>query len=132
MTATQPPDHPGPPLAPTVFALGMVGVLGVFPTAMTGGPAGLGGLELVAGLFVLALGATLGRTAAPHLAVGWYVGAVVGLSTIAIGLWRAHDSLWLGAFGLTLAAATLAYGLHRYERVRLGLVETEPEGESKS
>lgn len=130
MTATQPPASPGPPLAPTVFAIGIIGLLVVFPAEMAGAPVGLGGLELVAGLFVLALGATLGRTAAPLLAVGWFLASVVGLSAVAIGLWRAHDSLWLGALGLTLAGATLAYGLHRYERVRLGLVETGTEGDS--
>lgn len=122
------PNSPGLSLAPTAFAIGMVGLLVVFPAEMAGANVGRAGIA--AGLLVFGLGATLGRTHAPGRAVGWFLASVVGLSAVAIGLWRTSDRLWLGALGLALAGATLAYGLHRYERVRLGLVEAGPEGET--
>lgn len=118
MTTDQPPpDRTGPPLAPTAFALGIVGLLVVLAP---GGP--LARLGIAVGAVGIVLVASLVRTEAPLRAVGWFLSSFVGLSAVAVGLWRTSDALWLGALGLILAGATLSYGLHRYERVRLGLV----------
>ncbi|HET7324188.1 MAG TPA: hypothetical protein VFJ06_07645 [Halococcus sp.] len=53
------------------------------------------------------------------------VTVIVGASLSAIA-WlfiRVAEGIWLGALALALTAAVAAYGLHRYEQVRLGLVE---------
>lgn len=118
---TAPHSSPGPtglPLAPTVFALGTVGLLVVLVP-----DAPLWRRGTAAGLLALVLVASLLRTEAPRRAVLAFLASVVGLGAVAVGLWRASDRLWLGALGLILAGATVAYGLHRYELVRLGLVE---------
>lgn len=39
---------------------------------------------------------------------------------------RGTDSLWLVALVLVVVGAFVGYGLHRYERVRLGLVSEKP------
>jgi hypothetical protein len=51
-----------------------------------------------------------------------------GLTLLVLGglpyaSWLATERLWLATLVLVLAGATLAYGLHRYERVSLGLVD---------
>jgi hypothetical protein len=48
----------------------------------------------------------------------------VALSVSAVSLAESNGVL-MAAFALVTAAAILAYGLHRYERVRLGLVPEE-------
>lgn len=122
MTADQPaPDRTGPPLAPTVFALGIVGLLVVVTPDAPRAP--YGQLGIAAGLGAIVLAGSLVRTEAPFRAAGVFLVSVVVLSAIAVGLWRTSDGLWLGALGLLLVGGTLSYGLHRYERVRLGLVE---------
>ncbi|WP_276257988.1 hypothetical protein [Haloglomus litoreum] len=39
---------------------------------------------------------------------------------------RGTESLWLVALTLVVVGGFVGYGLHRYERVRLGLVSDEP------
>jgi hypothetical protein len=39
---------------------------------------------------------------------------------------RGTDSLWLVAVTLVAVGLLVGYGLHRYERVQLGLVSEEP------
>lgn len=49
--------------------------------------------------------------------------ATLALAAVGWGVLRAGRPLWLATLALALVAATAAYGLHRYERVRLGLIE---------
>lgn len=88
--------------------------------AVTAGDFSLGFLLAEAGFALLvASDATNRRTGA--VAIGLFSGLVL----LTQGLYTTTDELWLTAGGLTLAVAVLAYGLHRYELVRMGLVEAD-------
>lgn len=88
-----------PPLAVAIAEVGLLSVL-AGPLAETDAPGGTLGAFAVA---ALATGA-----------VGW-------------GLLRSDRPLWLAGLAVALVAATAAYGIHRYERVSLGLVEDDGE-----
>ena len=73
------------------------------------------------------LGATLVRETTPAWTVGAYLLWTLGLGGGAYLGWLAIDTLWGAALFLVLAGALGSYGLHRYERVMLGLAGGEPE-----
>lgn len=58
-----------------------------------------------------------GRLLVASLLAGLAVGAIGWLTL------RSSQAVWLAAGALVVATAFLAYGIHRYERVTLGLVE---------
>lgn len=64
-------------------------------------------------------------TAAPTAFVGAFLGSLGGLLVISVAVYRWSDRLWITAVVLLGALAVASYGLHRYELVRLGLVEEE-------
>lgn len=47
-------------------------------------------------------------------------GGFAGIAWLVLG---AGEPVWVATVAMALVAATTAYGVHRYERVRLGLVE---------
>lgn len=91
-----------PPLAVAVAELGLLSVL-AGPLAETDAPGGT-----LAAFAVAALAAG---------AVGW-------------GLLRTDRPLWLAGLAVAVVAATAAYGIHRYERVSMGLVTVDGEATS--
>ena len=103
---------------PSAFAAGQVAFIVLFPVG--------GSLSLLvlgeAGLAGVLLGSAPdhgepGRTAFVTVI------ATVGFGALAwLGV-RTADGIWLGALALALATAVAVYGFHRYERVRLNLVE---------
>ena len=103
---------------PSTFAAGQVAFVVLFPV---GGSISL----LVLGEAGLA-GVLLGS--APDHGEPIRTALVTVLASIGFGAlaWlgvRAADGIWLGVLALALATAVAVYGLHRYERVRLDLVE---------
>lgn len=118
MTVESPsPDRTGPPVAPTAVALGMLGLLLVFPPGLT--PTAFAtGVVLVAVVF----GGVLVRTRSPYRAVRWFFGLFLVGCVVAVGALRVGGSIWLAALALAIALGTLSYALHRYELVSLGLV----------
>lgn len=110
-----------PPLAPTLFAVATVALLGVLsPVQELTTP---GRPSIAVGLLAVALGGSLVRTEAPLRAVGWFLASFVAMSAVALGVLFTTERLWLGAIGLAAVGGTVSYGLHRYERLELGLVE---------
>lgn len=108
------------PRAPILFALGQLALLAVVPASAT---VWLVSAELA---LLVAFGLAFARTAAPIRSVVAYVGLTALLAGLAVAGWRVGDALSFGAALLVGAAATLAYGLHRYELVRLGLLAEAP------
>lgn len=103
---------------PYVLALGHLGLAVLFPDGPT-----LQALALVESGFLLVLGGPfLRRGADLRVAVAPFVAAAVLFGAVAAGL-RWLDSTAAAALVLAIVAGLLAYGLHRYELVRLGLVE---------
>ena len=102
---------------PVAFAVGQLLVLLVL--TRESGPLAV---ALAEGALALVLVAGLVRTGDPVRAVATFATlSVAGAAALWLAL-GAADALWLVALGLVLAVAALAYGLHRYERVALGLV----------
>lgn len=114
-------ERPWPPLGPTLFAIVTVALLGVVSPVEE--LTRVGRPWIAVGVAAVVLVVSLGRTDAPGRAVGWFLASAVALSAVGVGLLIATEQLWLAALGLGLVGATLSYGLHRYERLRLGLVE---------
>lgn len=80
----------------------------------------LGAAVVAIGLFALVLApAVTARDAAGYAAV-----AVLTTAALGVLAWLAVDplGLWLTTVVLTLAGLTVAYGLHRYLRLRLGML----------
>ncbi|WP_254535879.1 hypothetical protein [Halomarina litorea] len=105
-------------LAPPVYAAGV----GLAVAAVLVAPATLTevGLAVLGATLVLARDATsTPRPAVAALAL-LSAGAVM-LTTAALASF-AFAALWQAALALVAAGATLVYGVHRYERVRMGLV----------
>lgn len=75
-------------------------------------------------VLILLLG-SLGLDRQPGQAV--FAGSVtlLALGGLAYASWLATERLWVATLVLGLAAATVAYGLHRYERVSVGLVVSD-------
>jgi hypothetical protein len=48
--------------------------------------------------------------------------ALLALAGVAAGGWLTTERLWVTSLVLVLTATTIAYALHRYERVTVGLV----------
>jgi hypothetical protein len=78
------------------------------------------------GLLVL-FGGTLLREATPGPTLAAYLLGALALGISAYLGWLAADALWGAALVLTLAGVLVSYGLHRYERVVLGLAGGDTE-----
>lgn len=106
-------------LTPGVFVAGLAGVL----LAALAPDAGLPALTLVVAGSIVVLAGSIRDDRVPTL-VATGVGTLVlaGLVRSADG-WA--DGLWPAALALLGIVAVAAYGGHRYELVRLGLVEGE-------
>lgn len=133
-------------LASSMGLLGIVGPLGVgvalaagFVTRVAGAPFGVGVLHLGAiasgsGPEILSLVLLESGAACFILAdVDWFddvsvfVALVVGAITLSVPVvfLAESDGVVMAASALVISVALLAYGLHRYERVRLGLVSED-------
>lgn len=104
-----------------VVALGHILLLLAYPTGIP--------LPVLAGIetgFLLVLLAPA-RTA-DHARVTIAAGllAFLGLTALAAAILLTTNTLWLPAIAVVGATGLLAYGIHRYQLVRLGLVETQP------
>lgn len=113
-------DRTGPPVVPTAVALGVLGLLLVFPPGMTPTTFVTGAV-----LVAVAFGGVLVRTRSPYRAVGWFIGSFLVGGVVAAGTLGAGGSIVVAALGLVIAMGTLSYALHRYELVKLGLVGGE-------
>lgn len=100
----------------TVYALGHVLGLVIAETPT------LQEVAVLEAPLVLALLAAGVDREAPDAFAPAMVVAVVGLALVAAGGLTTFDSLWQTAALGTLVVGLVAYGLHRYELVRLGLV----------
>ncbi|WP_160135409.1 hypothetical protein [Halococcus salsus] len=101
------------------FALGQVVLVALVP------PSGALALVVLAEIGLLAV---LCSTAVDHHDTGRLLVASL-LAGLAIGAtgWlglRTSQAVWVAAGALAIATAFLTYGIHRYERVTLGLVES--------
>lgn len=81
-------------------------------------------IAVVTGGSALALAWWLRTQGASSVVLVAYAGTVGGLAGLTVGALRVSDRLWVAALTVVLAFLTLTYGLHRYELVRLGLVDT--------
>lgn len=101
---------------PFAFALGHLGLLGAFPD-----PAPAEVVPVEAGLLLSLTAATAAAEGAR--AVVAVAAAFVGLTAVVVTGVVATDAPWLVAGLLGAVVAALAYGVHRYERLRLGLTD---------
>lgn len=101
-----------------VFALGQLLVVAVLtePSLET--------IALVEAGFVLILLDSVPRVWRRHVGM-ITIGGAVGLSWMALGIERQTDALWPAALVLVGAVALSSYMIHRYELVRLNLVEVD-------
>ncbi|WP_312907568.1 hypothetical protein [Natronosalvus caseinilyticus] len=108
---------------PYAIAIGHVVLVVLFPDGLS--PLSIVLLE--AGLLTLVVAAATGERYPLRFAVTALVGVTVlgGLTAVLVRT----QPFWLAALGLVVAAGVLAYGLHRVELVRLGLV-TDPVAET--
>lgn len=79
-------------------------------------------IYIVEGGFLALLAGDALRTERPVSALVVLVGTFLLLTAIGIGLYQSTGSIATGALVLVLAATLLAYALHRYQLVTLGLV----------
>jgi hypothetical protein len=104
--------------APFAFAVGQLAFIVLFPAGSS-----LSQLALIeVGLLSILLGSVL-RLDKPGRAVTVIVLAFAGLGTSAWVGFKMADTLWPAVLTVAASAIIAVYGLHRYERVRLGLVE---------
>ncbi|SEP93351.1 hypothetical protein [Natrinema salaciae] len=105
--------------APYALAAGHVALVGVFPGAI-----GLDSFVVVEVAFATLLVAPLGRTASP---VRISLVAIASALALAGTAWLVggSQSIPVAAAAVLCLLATAAYGLHRLELVRLGLVSTD-------
>lgn len=104
--------------APYAVAAGQVLAVAVLPVDV--GLPVLAAIE--ASLLAILLGPLL-TTDAPVGSATAFVVCAAGLAVIPMTLLSTGRPLWTAAAALAVVAAVAAYALHRYERVRLGLVE---------
>lgn len=106
--------------APGLVAAGALLVAALVPvTAVTVAGVAVG--------FVVVLGAAL-RTdegAGDRHAVAGFLAAAVLLGVVAAGAYVGAMDTGLAALAVVVTGATVAYGIHRYERVTMGLVEAD-------
>ncbi|MFC6716034.1 hypothetical protein ACFQGT_17740 [Natrialbaceae archaeon GCM10025810] len=109
----------GPPYA---FAIGHIALVALFPDGIE--PRAFALVEIG---FVAVLIAPAWRTASPGRVAAVAVGSALALAGVA---WAVVDgrSVALAAGALLVTFALTAYGLHRLELVRLGLVTDETNG----
>lgn len=106
-------------LAPATLAFAVGQVLAV-PLL---GDAGLAPLVAVEVGLLAVLAGPLTTPDRPARTLAAFVAGTAALWAAAWLVLRAGEPLWAAAATLAIVAATAAYGVHRYERVRLGLVE---------
>ena len=101
-----------------VIAGGSLLVLALAPTPLTGTQL----VAVVAGFLALLAVATPtdDRPTTALVALGLGAGGLIGAAWVGLAV---GDAVWAGTLVLVLAFAIASYGLHRYELVRLGLVE---------
>ena len=104
--------------ATTAFAAGQIVLVALYPTE---GPLALLALAEV-GLSCVLLASVLGRDEPGRAIVATLIAGVALGGTAWVAL-RSTEGVWAGTSAVVAGTATVAYGLHRYERVRLGLVE---------
>lgn len=121
MSAESPPASRVPlfgPVFTVIIFLFAVGILeGQVPLPIFGG--------LVAASLVFCAFSFAGTGGALRTTLACWVLAL-GLFGVVELAQRGTDSLWLVALTLVVVGLLAGYALHRYERVRLGLVSTEP------
>ena len=105
--------------ATTAFAAGQIVLVALYPTE---GPLALLVLAEI-GLSCVLLAPVVDHDEPGRATVATLV-AGVALGGTAWAALRSTEGVWAGASVLVVGTAVVAYGLHRYERVRLGLVET--------
>ena len=105
--------------ATTAFAAGQIVLVALYPTE---GPLALLVLAEI-GLSCVLLAPVVDRDEPGRATVATLV-AGVALGGTAWAALRSAEGVWVGASAIVVGTAIAAYGLHRYERVRLGLVET--------
>jgi|GEM_PF-5148465 len=106
--------------APAAFATGQIILSALYPAA---GPLSLLVLAEI-GLFGVLFSTTVSHHAPGRLAVSSLVAGIV----IGVTGWfvlRTGTALWIVASLFVVGTAVGTYGLHRYERVTLGLVESD-------
>ncbi len=104
--------------APFVFALAQLAVVALFlPDAP------LGQLVLIEAGLLIVLASPMAKSDKPIRAIIAMLLAFTGLGVIGWGVLQSSDALWPIALTLAGSTAIAAYGLHRYERVRLDLIE---------
>lgn len=106
-------------LGPATLAFAVGQVLAV-PLLGTPGVASLAAVQV--GLLAILAG-PLTATDRPHSTLAAFAAVTAVLWGTAWLVRRSGEPPWIGAVALAVAAVTLAYGVHRYERVRLGLVD---------
>lgn len=105
------------PFAAALGALGLVALLPADAPLLRALPAGLG----LAGVLVAASPATTRR-------LDFGAAYVVALAPLLVAAWTGWawgGAVWTGALALAVVAAVLSYGIHRYERLRFGLLEAD-------
>ena len=105
--------------ATTAFAAGQIVLVALYPTE---GPLALLVLAEI-GLSCVLLAPVVDHDEPGRATVATLVAGVALGGTAWVAL-RSTEGVWAGASMLVVGTAIVAYGLHRYERVRLGLVET--------
>lgn len=108
--------------APSAFAAGQllaVAALSADDPPLAVAIAELGLLSVLAG--------PLAETDAPRGTLAAFAVAALAAGAVGWGLLRTDRPLWLAALAVAVVAATAAYGIHRYERVSLGLVTVDGE-----
>lgn len=128
MAATDRSKRPSDPLPRPVlaFALAQVTLLLVPRVSVT--PFGIDTAVPVVALAELLLLCLLGLSLAVDRdleLLGASLVSALALGAVALGGWVAMEALWAVGLALSVAGCLLAYGLHRYERVALGLVGGE-------
>lgn len=84
-----------------------------------------------AGLLAVLAG-SLTTTDEPARTVAALAVATLALGAVGWGVLRSGRPLWIVAVAIAVVATTTAYGLHRYERVRLGLVEDDTQRDDRA
>jgi uncharacterized protein (DUF983 family) len=103
---------------PPSVVLFTVGQLAVLLAVPRGAPLAL----LVAAEAAVSLPLVVSLLGVGLRATGVFTLVAIALGALVFGGLRALESLWLAALVVVPVVATLTYGLHRYERVVLGLV----------
>lgn len=80
------------------------------------------------------LGLVLAPTVAANARIGYALAVVLTTATLGSLAWLlvSIQPLWLGAVVLVGTGAVLVYGLNRYHRLRLGLLEEQQDDDSES